>query len=63
MKLAYSSKKISGYLLAFFLLFGIVTVASSTAQAQWGRDNDRYSVIVETIAEMTGIATETTIIS
>jgi len=42
MKLAYSSKKISGYLLAFFLLFGIVTVASSTAQAQWGRDNDRY---------------------
>ena len=42
MKLAYSSKKIGGYLLAFFLLFGIVTVASSTAQAQypwgWGRD-------------------------
>jgi hypothetical protein len=42
MKLAYSSKKVGGYLLAFFLLFGIVTVASSTAQAQWGRDNDRY---------------------
>jgi len=42
MKLAYSSKTIGGYLLAFFLLFGIVTVASSTAQAQWGRDNDRY---------------------
>src|SRR5215213_1397750 len=41
MKLAYSSKKTSGYLLAFFLLFGIITVASSTAQAQW-RDNDRY---------------------
>jgi hypothetical protein len=41
MKLAYSSKKIGGYLLAFFLLFGIVTVASSTAQAQW-RDNDQY---------------------
>jgi len=41
MKLAYSSKKTGGYLLAFFLLFGIMTVASSTAQAQW-RDNDRY---------------------
>jgi len=37
----YSSKKIGGYLLAFFLLFGIVTVASSNAQAQWGRDRDR----------------------
>jgi hypothetical protein len=42
MKLAYSSKKFGGYVLAFFLLFGIITVASSTAQAQWGRDNDRY---------------------
>ena len=53
MKLAYSSKKIGGYLLAFFLLFGIITVASSSAQAQypwgWGRDrqdrrdrDDRY---------------------
>lgn len=44
MKLNYSSKKTGAYLLAFFLLFGIlVTVASSTAQAQypWGRD-DRY---------------------
>src|SRR5215217_9008127 len=41
MKLAYSSKKFGGYLLAFFLLFGIITAASSTAQAQW-RDNDRY---------------------
>jgi hypothetical protein len=39
MKLVYSSKKIGGYLLAFFLLFGIVTVASSSAQAQW-RDRD-----------------------
>lgn len=38
----YSSMKTGGYLLAFFLLFGIVfTVASSTAQAQY-RDNDRY---------------------
>lgn len=41
MKLNYSSKKTGGYLLAFFLLFGIVvTVASSTAQAQYR--NDRY---------------------
>jgi hypothetical protein len=43
MKLVYSGKKIGGYLLAFFLLFGIITVASSSAQAQypWGRDRDR----------------------
>lgn len=45
MKLDYSIKKTGAYLLAFFLLFGIlVTVASSTAQAQY-RDrygNDRY---------------------
>ena len=40
MKLAYSSKNIFGYLLAFFLLFGVLTVASSSAQAQW-RDRDR----------------------
>ena len=43
MKLVYSSKKIGGYLLAFFLLFGIITVASSSTQAQWRRDrDDRY---------------------
>jgi len=41
MKLVYSSKKIGGYLLAFFLLFGIITVASSSAQAQWGWERDR----------------------
>ena len=43
MKLIYSSKKIGGYLLAFFLLFGIITVASSSAQAQypWGNERDR----------------------
>lgn len=41
MTLAYSSKKIGGYLLAFFLLFGIITVASSSAQAQWGWERDR----------------------
>ena len=40
MKLVYSGKKVGGYLLAFFLLFGIITVASSSAQAQW-RDRDR----------------------
>ena len=40
MKLDYSSKKFGGYLLAFFLLFGVLTVASSSAQAQW-RDRDR----------------------
>ena len=41
MKLVYSSKKFGGFLLAFSLLFGIITVASSTAQAQvpwWDRD-------------------------
>ena len=45
-----SIKKTSGYLLAFFLLFGIITVASSSVQAQypwWDRDResrreDRY---------------------
>ena len=51
MKQLYSSKRIGGFLLAFFLLFGIITVASSTAQAQvpwWDRDRsesrreDRY---------------------
>ena len=40
MKLAYSSKNVFGYLLAFFLLFGVLAVASSSAQAQW-RDRDR----------------------
>ena len=47
MKLGYSSKKTGGYILAFSLLFGIlVTVASSTAQAQYPYDryrrDDRY---------------------
>jgi hypothetical protein len=43
MKSVYSSKKVGGYLLAFFLLFGIITVASSTAQAQWrDRRDDRW---------------------
>src|SRR5688572_8555529 len=46
MKLSYARLKTGGYLLAFFLLFGIlVTVASSTAQAQYrryDRRNDNY---------------------
>ena len=43
MKTNYSGKTIGGYLLAFFLLFGILTVASSSAQAQypWGYERDR----------------------
>ena len=43
MKLNYSGKTMGGYLLAFFLLFGILTVASSSAQAQypWGYGRDR----------------------
>jgi len=43
MKLVYSVKKIGGYLLAFFLLFGTIAVASSSAQAQypWGYQRDR----------------------
>ena len=39
-----SIKKTSGYLLAIFLLFGFITVASSSVQAQyrvWDRDRDR----------------------
>ena len=52
MKLAYSSKNVGGYLLAFFLLFGVLAVASSSAQAQYPggyrqdrrdrRDDDRW---------------------
>ena len=42
MKLNYSGKTIGGYVLAFFLLFGILTVASSSAQAQYPWGNDRY---------------------
>lgn len=41
MKLVYSGKKFGGYLLAFFLLFGIIAVASSSAQAQWRDRRDR----------------------
>ena len=42
MKIAYSGKRIGGYLLAFFLLFGILTVASSSAQAQYRDRDDRW---------------------
>lgn len=46
-KVNYSSKKIGGYLLAFFLLFGIGAMATSKVQAQYpgsyGQDrDDRY---------------------
>jgi hypothetical protein len=41
----YSSRKLGSFILAFFLLFGIGAIASSTAQAQYpggsyGRDRD-----------------------
>src|SRR6476659_5895160 len=39
----YSSKKLGGLLLAFFVVFGIATIGSSTAQAQYPdyrRDRD-----------------------
>jgi len=45
MKSDYSSKKAGGYLLAFFLLFGIAMISGTTAQAQypggWGQDRNR----------------------
>ena len=40
----YSSKKLGGLLLAFFVVLGIATIGSSTAQAQYPdyrRDRDR----------------------
>jgi hypothetical protein len=39
----YSNKKLGGYLLAFFLLLGVASVASTTAQAQypWGYGQDQ----------------------
>lgn len=36
----YSSKKVGGYILALFLILGFTAIASTTAQAQWGRDRD-----------------------
>jgi hypothetical protein len=42
MKVNYSSK-VGGYILALFLILGFTAIASSTAQAQWGRErDDRY---------------------
>ena len=42
MKLNYSSKKVGGYILALFLIFGFTAIASTTAQAQWRNRDDRY---------------------
>ena len=41
MKTHYLVKRFSGYALAFFVLFGVGLLGSSTAQAQWRRDRDR----------------------
>ena len=42
MKINYSSKKVSGYILALFLILGFIAIASTTAQAQWRDRDDRY---------------------
>ena len=42
MKSYYSSKRVSSYVLAFFVLFGIVSVAATTTNAQWRRDDRGY---------------------
>lgn len=45
MKFNYSSKKIGGYFLAVFVLFGVAFMSGTSAQAQYpyGRDrNDQY---------------------
>lgn len=34
------SSKVGGYILALFLILGFTAIASTTAQAQWGRDRD-----------------------
>jgi len=43
MKLTYSNKTIGGFLLAFFMLCGIVAVSGSSAQAQYPYGQDPYS--------------------
>lgn len=42
MKFDYLSKRLGGYALAFFVLFGLATVGASNAQGQWRRDDRRY---------------------
>ncbi|PWT87862.1 MAG: hypothetical protein C5B55_14085 [Blastocatellia bacterium] len=42
MKSHYSNKKVSTLLLAFFVLFGIGTIASTTVQAQYPGDYGQY---------------------
>lgn len=41
MKQIYSSKKVSGYILALFLIFGFTAIASSSVQAQYRDDQYR----------------------
>ena len=41
MKAHYLINRFIGYALAFFVLFGVGLLGSSTAQAQWRRDRDR----------------------
>jgi len=43
MKFTYSNKTIGGFLLALFVLCGIVAVSGSTAQAQYPYGQDPYS--------------------
>ena len=50
MKFDYLSKRLGGYALAFFVLFGMATVGVSSAQAQWRRDD----------GVMTGVTTDVT---
>ena len=41
MKAHYLIKRFGGYALAFFVLFAVGSLGSSTAQGQWRRDRDR----------------------
>ena len=42
MKSYYSRQGISGYVFAFFVLFGILAVGATSTNAQWRRDDRRY---------------------
>jgi hypothetical protein len=41
MKFDFLNKRVGGYVLAFFVLFGMATVGASSAQGQWRRDDRR----------------------